>query len=92
MRAMGHDDLRFVGMTYVLPKYRGAGLSAQLYQAREEWTAQRYKRAVFFIREDNRRSQNIHLKHGARLIESTPNTWPDRPPMMWNWYEVRLTA
>ncbi len=91
MRAMRHDDQTALwGMTYVLPEYRGAGLSAPLYQAREEWSARRYKRAVCFMREDNRRSRDIHLKHGARFVEARPNSWPGRPPMMWNWYEVRL--
>jgi RimJ/RimL family protein N-acetyltransferase len=93
MRAMRYDDQTALwGMTYVLPEYRGAGLSAPLYQARQEWSARRYKRAVFFIRADNKRSRDIHLKHGARFVETRPNSWPDRPPIMWNWYEVRLSS
>ena len=86
-RAMRSDEQTALwGMTYVLPEYRGADLSAQLYQGREQWTAQRYQRAVFYIREENKRSQEIHTKHGARFTEAKPNPWPDRPPMIWNWY------
>jgi RimJ/RimL family protein N-acetyltransferase len=95
MRAMKYDEdpsgqTALWGMTYLMPEYRSAGIAAPLYKAREEWTKQRYNRAMFFIREDNQRSQEIHLKHGAEYICTRQMNWPDRPNVGWRWFEVNF--
>lgn len=80
------------GQTYLNPEYRGRKLAAYLYEAREEWSATQFKRAVMFILQSNKRSQEIHLRNGATLFDSKPMFWPGRPSAVWNWYEKRLSA
>ena len=79
---------------YVKPEYRGKRLAAQLYEERLEWSQShpQYDRAVFFIHEDNKRSQDLHEKNGAHIFKREPMNWPGRPKATWYWYEKKLTA
>jgi GNAT superfamily N-acetyltransferase len=95
MRAMPWDEdpmgcTALWGAAYVKPKYRGQGLAMPLYAAREKWTRDHpeYTSAVLFIRQDNKRSQELHLKHGAKLMCERIMNWPDREPAAWNFYRV----
>jgi GNAT superfamily N-acetyltransferase len=80
------------GRTYLLPEYRNQGLAKPLYVMREQWTKEhsRYTSAVLFIKHNNERSKNIHLRHGAELMCSRNMEWPHRPSSVWNWYRVIL--
>lgn len=86
-----------LGQAYVSHDYRnrrdadGQKLSAPLYAARDAWTRTRYKAAVTFIREDNQHSQAPHIKHGAKLLFQRVMDWPDRPPVLWNFYRIEFT-
>lgn len=81
------------GSAYIIPEYRGQGLGEPLYKAREEWTSKhpRFKRAVFFILEGNKRSTEIHEKQGATHVSTETMTWPHRPPALWRWYEKSIS-
>ena len=80
------------GGAYVKPRYRGQQLAVPLYAAREQWTRNHptYTGAMIFIRQDNKRSQEIHLRHGAKMMFERVIYWPNREPVMWNFYRVDL--
>lgn len=82
------------GGAYIRPEYRGKKLAALMYKAREKWTKNHpsFKYAVFFIREGNRRSTEIHEKQGAVHISTEPLEWPDRPAVPWRWYKKQLKS
>lgn len=75
---------------YLEPDYRGQGIAELMYRAREDWTRQRFARAVFFIRDGNRRSTEIHVKNGARYLFTRQMQWGNRPLAPWHWYEKPL--
>jgi hypothetical protein len=75
---------------YFDPEYRGQKIALPMYLAREKWTRRRFDRAVFFIRDGNRRSTEIHIKNGARYLFTRQMSWGDRPPAPWHWYEKSL--
>lgn len=51
---------------WVEPKFRNKGYGRSIYQEIEKWSlAHGYKRVVVFIRADNERSQEIHIRQGA---------------------------
>ena len=85
------------GSAYIKPEYRGKELegkkiSSLLYQARMEWTKRNpnFTRAIFFIREGNIKSTEIHKKHGATLMYSQPMQWADGEIATANWYQKAL--
>jgi hypothetical protein len=47
---------------------------------------------VFFIRDGNRRSTEIHIKNGALHLFTRQMAWGDRPPAPWHWYEKPLRS
>lgn len=75
------------GSAYLTPACRGQKMMAPLYQAREEWTKERFRRAVFFIREGNTRAVEIHEKRGAQFLYAKPMRWADGSYGPARWYQ-----
>ena len=77
--------------SYLRPEYRGRGLAASLYKARENWTREHsnYDRAVFYIRDGNNRSRSIHERHEAHYLYTKEMNWYDGPKATWHWFEKK---
>ena len=78
---------------YLKPEYRGRKIAEKLYQARLEWTKRnpnQFKRAVFFIHEENIRSREIHEKQGPKYLFTRSMQWANGPIARWRWYEKEL--
>jgi RimJ/RimL family protein N-acetyltransferase len=79
------------GAAYVRPEYRGKGYARDLYIARTAWTKDHgFQSAMLFIRKGNKRSTEIHSKHGAIYEKTEEMSWPGRPSSTWHWYKVPL--
>ena len=80
------------GAAYVNQNYREKGAATPLYVARLAWSKQRaqFNAAVFFIREGNRRSKEIHEKQGAIHTHDEPKRWADGTMAMAHWYRTEL--
>ncbi len=82
------------GSAYVRGVHRGKGLAAPLYEARRDWSIQNpnFDQAVFFIRDGNERSTEIHKKQGAEHTHDEPKRWADGTVAVAHWYKVQLRA
>lgn len=80
------------GSAYLNREYRGQGLAAPLYEARLAWSKQHpdFDTAVFFIREGNKRSTEIHKKQGAEHTHDEPKRWADGTVAVAHWYRTQL--
>ncbi|MEA2688848.1 MAG: hypothetical protein QOJ39_2396 [Candidatus Eremiobacteraeota bacterium] len=79
-------------MSYLLPDYRGRGLSALFYDARLRWLRERpqFKRVVVSHRRSNDASRRANQRYGFELIATVPTTWPDGGVEDELMYELRL--
>lgn len=68
-----------LAMSFILPEYRGRGLSQLLYQARLDWIRTRglFKRVTVSHRESNEVSRRAIKKHGFLPTGRAPRIWPD---------------
>ncbi|HTD37044.1 MAG TPA: GNAT family protein [Candidatus Limnocylindrales bacterium] len=66
-------------MSYVLPEYRGRGVSALFYEARLAWLHERplFKRVVVSHRRSNEPSRRANQRFGFVPVGSVPTRWPD---------------
>lgn len=66
-------------MSYLLPEYRGRGLSALFYDARLRWLREhsQFKRVVVYHRRSNEASRRANQRYGFVLTHAAPATWPD---------------
>jgi len=80
------------GSAYLDRAYRGKGIAAPLYEARHAWSKQRFDFAIFFIREGNRRSTEIHRKQGAEHTHDEPKRWADGTVAIAQWYRTQLAS
>lgn len=82
------------GSTYLKSEYRGRKIAEKLYKVRLEWTKRnpnQFRRAVFFIHEENIRSREIHEKQGAKyMFTKSMQWWASGPIALWHWYEKKL--
>lgn len=79
-------------MSYIIPQYRGRGLSALFYRARIEWALQNtnLKRLIVSHRENNEPSRLAMVKAGFQLTKKEKVLWPDGTED-WDWnYELSL--
>jgi RimJ/RimL family protein N-acetyltransferase len=60
--------------------YRKQGIAKLGYEYMEQWTIDNgYERVALYIRIDNERSQDIHLRQGAQYMSTKPaEIWADR--------------
>ncbi len=81
-----------LGMSYILPEYRGRGLASRFYEARLAWARARpnFLRAVVGHRLSNEPSRRTILRFGFTLTETKPYSWPDGTYENHVGYELRL--
>ncbi|HEX3464624.1 MAG TPA: GNAT family N-acetyltransferase [Candidatus Elarobacter sp.] len=79
-------------MSYVLPEYRGRGVSSAYYEARLAWLRERprYKRVVVSHRGSNEPSRRANQRFEFVLVHSVPTRWPDGTVEDEVMYELRL--
>jgi len=72
-------ETALLAMSFILPEYRGRGLSRLLYEARLDWIRKhaQFKRAVVFHRQSNEASRRANERHGFRPTGRAPHAWPD---------------
>jgi RimJ/RimL family protein N-acetyltransferase len=82
-----------LAMSYILPEYRGRGLSRLLYEARLDWigTRAQFKRVVVSHRESNESSRRAIERHGFRLTHRAPRLWHDGTTEDEIFYQLLLT-
>jgi RimJ/RimL family protein N-acetyltransferase len=85
-------ETAFLVMSFIIPEYRGRGLSAMLFRARLDWIRQRgkFKRVVTAARASNEASQRACRRFGFACIGRAPRTWPDGMTEDELIYELRL--
>ena len=68
-----------LAMSYLLPEYRGQGLSRLFYEARIRWVRSNPNFEVIRVshRRSNERSRRANQRHGFIEVESLPAIWPD---------------
>lgn len=66
-------------MSYLLPEYRGRGLSRMFYEARLRWIAaqKQFERVIVSHRRFNAPSQRAILRFGFVETDRVATTWPD---------------
>jgi RimJ/RimL family protein N-acetyltransferase len=66
-------------MSYIVPAYRGRGLSRLLYAAALDWTRAhpRFKRIIVAMRASNAASRRACEHHGFTPVRTETRTWPD---------------
>jgi len=81
-----------LAMSYILPEYRGKGLSKLLYDARLAWirAQPQFKRVVVSHRKSNEVSRKANQRHGFTEIKRAPYTWPDGGIEDEVFYELKL--
>jgi RimJ/RimL family protein N-acetyltransferase len=81
-------------MSFILPEYRGRGLSRLLYKARLDWIRSQgvFKRIVVSHRASNEASRRAMERHGFLPTRSAPRTWPDGTVEDELFYELRISA
>jgi len=77
------DSERLVAITaafpFILPEYRGRGLSRLLYQVRLDWILRQtqFQRVVVSHRESNAASRRAIERHGFTETHRAARIWPD---------------
>ena len=81
-----------LGMSYIVPEHRGAGLVARLYAARIAWARARpeFVRAIVGHRRSNEPSRRAILRSGFIWTGSRPHHWPDGSDEEYVAYEMVL--
>jgi RimJ/RimL family protein N-acetyltransferase len=79
-------------MSYILPTYRGRGLSRLLYAAALDWTRAhpRFKPVIVAMRASNATSRHACEHHGFAPAQRASRTWPDGASEDEIIYELRL--
>jgi RimJ/RimL family protein N-acetyltransferase len=79
-------------MSYILPAYRGHGLSRLLYAAALDWTRAhpRFKHVIVAMRASNAASRHACERHGFAPVRTATRTWPDGTSEDEVIYELRL--
>jgi RimJ/RimL family protein N-acetyltransferase len=79
-------------MSFILPEYRGRGLSKLFYEARLQWirARPRFSRVIVSHRKSNEASRRANQRHGFQFIRHAPRTWPDGSTEDEAFYEMKL--
>ena len=85
-------ETAFLAMSFILPEYRGHGLSRLLYQARLDWIRgrDRFKRVVVAHRASNQVSRRAIERHGFVPTARTSRIWQDGTVEDEIWYELAI--
>ena len=86
-------DTAMLAMSFILPAYRGRGLSRLLYDVRLAWLRQhpRFKRAVISHRQSNQAARRASLRSGFIETGRAACQWPDGTSEDEIRYELALT-
>jgi len=86
-------ETALLAMSFILPEYRGRGLSRLLYEVRLDWIRKhaQFKRAVVFHRESNEASRRANKPHGFLPTGRAPRTWADGTIEDEIFYELRIS-
>jgi RimJ/RimL family protein N-acetyltransferase len=87
-------ETALLGMSFILPEYRGRGLSRLLYETRLDWIRKhaQFKRVVVFHRQSNEASRRANQRHGFLPIGRAPHAWPDGTTEDEIFYELRISS
>ena len=79
-------------MSYIVPAYRGRGLSGLLYTAALDWIRKhpRFRRVIVAMRASNAASRRACERQGFEAVETALRTWPDATSEDEVIYELRL--
>ena len=79
-------------MSYIVPAYRGRGLSRLLYAAALDWTRRhpRFRRVIVAMRASNAASRRACERQRFTPVRTAPRTWPDGANEDEIVYELRL--
>lgn len=82
-----------LAMSFILPDYRGRGLSTLLYDARLAWARARpqFRRVLVGHRASNEASRKANQRHGFKFLHQRPHVWPDGGAEDEWLYELALT-
>jgi len=83
-----------LAMSFILPDYRGRGLSRMFYDARLAWICAQpqFKRVVVSHRESNEASRRANQRRGFLAIEKTPHIWPNGEREDEVFYELKISS
>jgi RimJ/RimL family protein N-acetyltransferase len=79
-------------MSYIVPAYRGRGLSRLLYAAALDWTRRhrQFRRIIVAMRASNAASRHACERHGFAPVRTATRKWPDGTNEDEIIYELRL--
>ena len=68
-----------LAMSFIIPEYRGRGLSQLLYKARLNWIRahSQFRRVVIYHRESNEISRRANQRFGFSVLQRASRKWPD---------------
>jgi RimJ/RimL family protein N-acetyltransferase len=86
------DETATLVMSYIVPAYRGRGLSRLLYAAALDWTRAHpcFEHVVVAMRASNAASRRACERHGFTPVRTAPRAWPDGATEDEIIYELRL--
>src|ERR1700693_4572497 len=79
-------------MSFLLPQYRGQGLSRLFFDARLDWirTLRTFRRVVVSPRDPNEASRRANQRSGFKFLRRERRAWPDGQTADELMYELRL--
>jgi RimJ/RimL family protein N-acetyltransferase len=82
-----------LAMSFILPSYRGRGLSRMFYDARLAWIGAQpqFRRVLVSHRESNEASRRANQWHGFVRTTKAPHTWPDGETEDEIFYELQIS-
>jgi len=85
-------ETAMLAMSFILPEYRGRGLSRLLYKARLDWIRSQgvFQRIVVSHRASNEVSRRAIERHGFLPTRTAPRTWPDGTVEDELFYELQI--
>jgi RimJ/RimL family protein N-acetyltransferase len=86
-------ETALLAMSFILPEYRGRGLSRLLYEVRLDWirTHPQFKRVVVSHRQSNEQSRRAIQRHDFLPTGRAQRTWPDGTTEDEIFYELRIS-
>ena len=85
-------ETAILAMSFLLPEYRGRGLSRLLYDARLDWirAQPQFKRVVVSHRDSNEISRRANQKYGFSVFQRAARQWPDGQVADEIFYELKI--
>jgi RimJ/RimL family protein N-acetyltransferase len=82
-----------LAMSFILPSYRGRGLSRMFYDARLAWirSQPQFRHILVSHRKSNEISRRANQQHGFVQTKSVPHTWPDGDTEDEVFYELEIS-